>query len=333
MINQMQIPIEGESAAAEARREATALALTLGFDETAKGKVAIVVTEIATNIAKHAKRGQLLLRALERNGVAVIEVLGLDQGPGMANVGDCLRDGYSTAGSPGTGLGAMTRLADEFDIYSAEGKGTALVARLWSRQLPAVNRLNSLEIGVVCLAKPGEVACGDAWAIECYTNHCLIVVVDGLGHGSDAALASMEALKTLQRHSTAAPAELIEFAHGALRSTRGAAMAVARLGPDKEVRFAGIGNISGVILAPLSNRHMVSHNGIVGHEVRRIQEFFYPWSRDSLLLMHSDGIATHWNLDHYPGLINRHPSLIAGVLSRDFARGRDDLTVLVIKPQ
>jgi anti-sigma regulatory factor (Ser/Thr protein kinase) len=333
MNHQLHFQIRDTSGVAEARREVTDLARTIGFDPSEIGRVALVVTEAATNLVKHTPEGQLLARAFDRGGVAVIEVLALDHGPGIANVGESLRDGYSTAGSPGTGLGAIKRLSDEFDIYSAPGKGVALVAQLWSRRPPGGSRPAPLEIGVVCLPKPGEVVCGDDWAVEWRGGHCVILVADGLGHGADAAAAAMAAVNALRTHPQLAPAALIEFAHGALRSTRGAALAVADLDLAREVRYAGIGNIAGVALAPGGNRHMVSHSGIVGHEARKIQEFVYPWSQDSLLVMHSDGLATHWNLDQYSGLAGRSPSLIAGVLYRDFARGRDDVTVVVAKKQ
>jgi len=331
MNNQIHFHIRETSAVAEARREVTGMARTIGFNETEIGRVALVVTEAATNLVKHTPQGQLLARAFDRDSVAVIEVMALDQGPGIANVSESMRDGYSTSGSPGTGLGAIKRQADEFDIYSIPGKGSALVAQLWSRKPPSGNRPATLEIGVVCLPKPGEEACGDAWAVEWRDGHCVILVADGLGHGTDAAVAAMAAVNALRTRPQLAPAALIEFAHGALRSTRGAALAVADLDLSREVRYAGIGNITGVLHAPGSVRHLVSHSGIVGHEVRKIQEFVYPWSQDALLIMHSDGLATHWNLDQYPGLAGRHPSLIAGVLYRDFTRGHDDVTVIVAK--
>jgi anti-sigma regulatory factor (Ser/Thr protein kinase) len=331
MTDQVHLQVKEKSAVAEARREVTGLARTFGFSENDVGRVAIVVTEATTNLVKHTPQGQLLARAFDRGGVTVIELLALDQGPGIANVGESLRDGYSTAGSPGTGLGAIKRLSDEFDIYSAPGKGVALIARLWPRKPAGGIRPAPLEIGAVCLPKPGEVARGDAWAVEWRGGHCIILVVDGLGHGPDAAVAAMTAVNALRTHPQLSPAALIEFAHGALRSTRGAALAVADLDLAEEVRYAGIGNIAGVVRAPDGARHMVSHAGIVGHEVRKFQEFVYPWSQDSLLVMHSDGLATQWNLDQYPGLAGRHPSLIAGVLYRDFARGRDDVVVVVAK--
>lgn len=331
MINQVHLHIRDASGVAEARREVTGLAKAVGFDASGVGKVAIVVTEAATNLVKHTPQGQLLARAFDRHGVAVIEVLALDQGPGIANIGESLRDGYSTAGSPGTGLGAIKRLSDEFDIYSAPGKGVALLSQLLLRKPPSGTHAAPLEIGVVCLPMPGEEACGDDWAVEWRGGHCVILVADGLGHGPDAAVASRAAVDMLRTNPQLEPVSLIEFAHGALRSTRGAAMAVADIDLAREVRYAGVGNIAGVICAPGSTRHMASHAGIVGHEVRKIQEFVYPWTQDSLLVMHSDGLATHWNLNQYPGLAARHPSLIAGVLYRDFARGRDDVAVVVAK--
>jgi len=331
MNDQVRLHVREISAVAEARREVTGLARRVGFDASEIGRVALVVTEAATNLVKHTPQGQVLARAFDRDGVAAIEVLALDQGPGITNIGESLRDGYSTAGSPGTGLGAIKRLSDEFDIYSTTGKGSALFAQLWSRRPASGNRPAPLEIGAVCVAQPGEVACGDAWAVEWRGGHCVILVVDGLGHGADAAAASMAAVNALRTHPQLAPAAMIEFAHGALRGTRGAALAVADLDLVGEVRYAGVGNIAGVALAPGVARHMVSYSGIVGHEARKIQEFVYPWSQDTVLVMHSDGLSTHWNLDQYPGLASRHPSLIAGVLYRDFTRGRDDVAVVVAK--
>src|SRR5262245_45672747 len=190
MNDQVCFQIREMSAVAEARRGATGFARTIGFSESDIGRVAIVVTEAASNLVKHTPQGQLLARAFDRDGVAAIEVLALDQGPGIANIGESLRDGYSTAGSPGTGLGAIKRLSDEFDIYSAPGKGVALVAQLWSRRPPGGNRPAPLEIGAVCVPNPGDVVSGDAWAVEWRGGHCVILVADGLGHGPDAAVAA-----------------------------------------------------------------------------------------------------------------------------------------------
>jgi anti-sigma regulatory factor (Ser/Thr protein kinase) len=320
------------SQVAEARRLAVQLATQLGFNEKEAGKVAIVITEAATNLVKHATNGRLIVRALTGARGAGIEILALDQGPGITNIGNSLRDGYSTTGSPGTGLGAMMRLSTRFDIHSLPGKGTALLAQLW-RQGPkrSAGPSSSLEVGLVCLPKPGEIANGDGWGIEQQDHRCLIMLVDGLGHGPAAATAAQAATVTLSTHSRLSPAAMIEKAHAALQPTRGAALAIVEINSSESLKFSGIGNIAGTVLTLERDYHLASHNGIVGHQITRIQEFVYPWPAKALLVLHSDGLATRWDLKAYPGLLERHPSLIAGVLYRDFQRGYDDVTVLVVK--
>ena len=323
------LAIDDATAAGEARRAASALAGRLGFDETERGKVALVATEAATNLHKHARRGVIVLQGLEDGPRGGVDVLALDAGPGMTDVGRCLADGYSTAGSPGTGLGAMARLSASFEIYSLPGDGTAALARLWSSPGAA-----GPQFGAVSLPLAGEEACGDHWAIEQEGGRTLVLVVDGLGHGPQAAEAAREAVRSFGKTAALGPAEIIRAAHAALRSTRGAALAVARLDVERgEVRYAGVGNIAGVVLGAGEERttSMVSHNGTVGHTIRKVQEFTYPWSRGSLLIMHSDGLATHWQPGRYAGLAAAHPGLVAGVLYRDHARGRDDVTVVAVR--
>ena len=332
MTEPVALPILESSQAGEARRIAIALASRLGFNETERGKVGIVVTEVANNLVRHAVDGKLLLQPLTRNNIEGIEILALDKGPGMSNISQCLRDGFSTAGTPGTGLGAISRLSAFCDIYSVANVGTACLAQLWASPLPTSQPDSNLESGVVCLPKTGEEISGDAWAIDQDSGRSLVLVADGLGHGPQAALASREAVRIFRANLGRSPKEIVEAAHAALRSTRGAALAIAEVDVERlTVRFAGVGNISGAILSPLKSNSMVSYNGTVGHEVRKIQEFVYQWPKGGLLVMHSDGLGTQWRLDRYPGLVAKHPSLIAGVLYRDFNRGRDDVTVLVAR--
>ena len=328
----LRLPVEEGSQVGEARRQVARWTEMLGFDETCAGKVAIIVTEAAGNLAKHTTAGgELLVRAVARADVAGIEVLALDRGPGIRDVARALSDGYSTAGSPGTGLGAISRLADEFAIQSGPGMGTAVLARLWA-SAPPDHPLRSVDAGVTSVPKPGEEACGDSWAVDFRPGQGTLTVVDGLGHGPDAAEAARVAVDVFQENARAAPAEIVQRMHDAMRSTRGAAVAVAEINVELgSLRYAGIGNISGVVIAGKETRSLVSHPGTVGHQMRKVQEFTYPWSGDSLLVMHSDGVTQRWDLDRYPGLASRDPALIAGVLYRDFSRGRDDTTVLVAR--
>jgi anti-sigma regulatory factor (Ser/Thr protein kinase) len=331
LLEQVRIPVTEASQPAAARRAALAFARHTGMDEPAIGSLALVVTELATNLVKHANDGELLIRRLNDEGMEGVEVLSLDKGPGMANVGRSMSDGYSTAGSPGMGLGALQRTAGSFDLYSQPGTGTAAVARVFAdgrRPLPHAG-----SVGVVRQAKSGEPVCGDNWIVRWFTDGWVCAVADGLGHGviaNDAASAIIEAVRGAPSHFS--PVEIVEAAHRAAKPTRGAAFGVAVFDEAAGVvRYAGIGNIAAVVLNGAERRHLVSHNGIVGHEYRKVSEFSQPWRPESVFVLHSDGIGTHWDLIRYPGLLARDPGLIAGVLYRDFTRGRDDATVVVVK--
>jgi hypothetical protein len=128
------------------------------------------------------------------------------------------------------------------------------------------------------------------------------------------------------------PQIVLQHAHRALRTTRGAAIAVAQLSKEtSQIKFAGVGNISAHLLTGGERRQIMSHNGIVGNNMRNVQEFSFDWSQDSMLILHSDGLTAQWDLSQYPGLSHRHPSLIAAVLYRDYSRKRDDATVVVLQ--
>ncbi len=331
MRESVALTISEHSQVGEARRVALTLVSRLGFDETQRGKVGLVVTEIANNLVNHTNGGVILLRAIEQPSIISIEILSLNQGAGMQDVEACLEDGFSTAGTSGNGLGAVNRLSSLCEIYSIPNGGTALLAHLWAE--PVAARVSpAIAIGVVCLPKVGEEVSGDAWATDVNPQRGLLLVADGLGHGPAAASASSEAVRMFQTHHQRSPQAIIEAAHGALKSTRGAALAIAEINFEQQsIRFAGIGNIAASIFSFTEHRHLMSHNGTVGHELRKIQEFTYDWHPDGLLIMHSDGLSAQWRLDRYPGLSQKHPSLIAGVLYRDFKRERDDVTVLVAK--
>ncbi len=330
MQNPLSFIIEESSQVGQARRDATSFAAALGFDETRQGMLALILTEVANNLVRHASQGELFLRALEAGENVGIEITAIDKGPGIANVSQCMQDGYSTAGTAGNGMGAIARLSDSLEIYSKPLEGTVLVAALWAKPPPSDPASAPMEVGAINRPKPGQEICGDAWAVAYRPGRALFFLADGLGHGPDAALASQEAVRAFRKQADRRPKEIMEAVHTALHGTRGAAAALAEIDFRKQqVCFAGIGNIAGTIVALLQTQSMVSHNGIVGHQVRKVQEFVYPWTPQSLLILHSDGLSHRWQLERYAGLTVRHPALIAGVLYRDFQRINDDATVLV----
>ena len=327
----MQIDITDPSQVGDARRRTVAFAEDIGLDETRRGVIAVATTEMATNLVKHAGRGYLLIhRVFERDNFG-LRIISVDRGPGIADLAAALTDGHSTTGSMGTGLGSIKRLADTFEIYSASGSGLLVGAEFW-RSKRTNSTKESLRLGVVAEPMSGESASGDGWGVRSSPEHVTLMLVDGLGHGAMASEAAREAERIVSLAKDDSLISIISDAHDALKKTRGAALALARIYTSKNLlTFAGVGNISASVVTSAGRRSLTCHNGTVGQKVVRVQEFAYPWSNESLLILHSDGLTARWDLQHYPGLVSKDLSIIAAMLHRDFSRGRDDTTVLAAR--
>jgi len=312
----------------EVRRVVGRLAAASGFDQTTAGKASLIATELANNLVKYGRHtGEFLVQRIHADGGTGLELIAVDKGPGIADLSRSLVDGFSTSGTPGTGLGAVQRAADSFQVQTKVDKGSIFVARLWSK-----GPLSNGRWGAISVPIKGEQVCGDRWAAVEANGRLLFMLADGLGHGVGAAEASEVAVATLHERSNLRPGEILDFAHRAMRSTRGAAVAVAAIDLERGlVEYAGVGNISASIIANAGTRHMVSHNGTLGHEVRKIQEFSYPWEEEATLIMHSDGLGTRWGLNEYTGTDSRPASVLAALLYRDHARAHDDTSVIVLR--
>ncbi len=321
--------IRDASEVGEARRAAVGLARRKGLAQDAEARIAVVATELATNLLKHAGEGLVVINEFADADGSGIELLALDKGPGMADVARCLVDGFSSAGSPGTGLGAVARISDSHAIYSRPGIGTAVMARFLTAS--AVRSL-APEIGVVIDTYPGEGVCGDGWITENGVRGATLLLVDGSGHGVHAAHAAQIAAHAFLANTDKECVPLVEAIHRALTPTRGAALAVMRIDRGAQVvRFVGVGNIGAVLASGGEARRMASYNGTAGHVAPRIREFTYPFRGKPLVILHSDGLSGRWEIGDYPGLAASHPSLVAGMLFRHHRRGRDDATVVAMR--
>lgn len=325
----LAIAVGDVSHVSAARMAAQRMARDLEFDDTHAGRVALLATEAVTNMVRHGGGGTFVARPLACEGGLGVEMLAIDSGEGMRDFAHSSRDGVSTGTTPGTGLGAIGRLSDEFDVQTAEGRGTILRMVVWKTP-PAAAK--PYEVGAVLVPKSGETACGDAWAMERHGDGATFLLADGLGHGPDAARASAMAVDVLRQHPGYPAIRLLDLVHARLRPTRGAAVAVIRHDRHRgEATFAGVGNIAATIVEGETRRAMVSHNGIVGHNMHKSNEYSYPWPRGALLVAHSDGLETQWDLAASPGVARRHPSVIAAALFRKYTRKRDDVVVLVAR--
>ena len=332
---------------AKARRQAVKMAGALGFSEQALGQIAIVVSELAENLVAHQTvQGCILLSVVVEGARRGLQVVSEDRGPGIANVELALRDGQSERASLGIGLGAVKRLMDEFDISSKtqpthlafyknsrEGIGTVIVARKWlppASEAPSAHTAPEIRFGIMSRPKSGETVNGDQCFLH-YTDEAVTVaVIDGLGHGHDAHLASHAAYLVLLDEGHRPLDDILSCIHMRLRNTRGAALALARITHRAgTLDYVGVGNILTRVYQSPAPVHPVNRNGIVGSNLPVLRVYQYPWHPKNILIMSSDGISDKYNPEVYPDLLSKHPTVIADVLLRDYGRDHDDATVAV----
>ena len=327
--------VEDASAVAAARNAGLVLADRLQFPAARVGQLALAVTEAASNLHKHAQQGSLLLRVGRDGPAPGIELVTIDTGPGMPDVTGALRDGHSTAGTLGIGLGAIQRLADFTDLYSGPGHGTVLVARFRGAGPvpgPTPGPVPGPAPRWAGVTRPitGETECGDAYGAAGTAGAVTAVLCDGLGHGPLAAAAAAEGVAAVLDDPAGEPAALLERVHRRMSATRGGAVGVVRLSGGV-ARFAGLGNVAASVLMAGRRKSMVSVPGIAGHQARAIRQFDYEAPPGAAVILHSDGISSRWQAATLPGLETRDPLLVAAVLLAEAGIHRDDAGVLVLK--
>jgi hypothetical protein len=286
----------------------------------------LAVTEAASNLHKHARQGSMLLRITRARDTPGIEMVTIDAGPGLRDARASMRDGHSTSGTLGIGLGAIRRAADFCDLYSVPGHGTVLVARFWPEPRSDADSCAGL-------ARPieGETDCGDVFAVEESDGTLTGVLCDGLGHGPLAAIAANEAVHAVFDGPVGDPAAAVARAHSRMGHTRGGALAVVQV-TGRQVRFCGLGNVAAVILDSGSRKSMLSVPGIAGHQARAIRQFEYDAPPGAAIILHSDGLSSKWGPEALPGLNARDPLVAAAALLAEAGTRRDDASVLVLKP-
>ncbi|WP_320781625.1 ATP-binding SpoIIE family protein phosphatase [Streptomyces sp. CRN 30] len=341
-----EVPVHGPAHVRDVRVAAEAAAARAGLDGDRTADAALVATELATNLLEHAGGGRVLVDTVDSpltadGSPARVQVVAVDHGPGIRDVAAALRDGFSTTSSLGAGLGTCRRVADDFSLHSLPGHGTVVMARIGDGRDDRADADGPgfpVRAGGVNIPFAGAEHSGDAWAFVRSGDRVTLMLADGLGHGPDAARASSAAVEALRRSDRLPPAELLRRLDGALRGTRGAAVAVAQLDlAARLLRFAGVGNIGARLRTGDGWRSLPCRPGIVGaHRPAAALQRQVDWADDCLLVLHSDGLPGDWS----PGPAVHHPSLdpavIAAVIVRDASSParpvRDDIAVAVLSP-
>jgi anti-sigma regulatory factor (Ser/Thr protein kinase)/serine/threonine protein phosphatase PrpC len=340
------LKIEQEADTGICRRKAASLAKQMGFNDIEIGEISILISEMVSNVIKHGdKNGTLILcRISNEQQQKGLEAWCCDYGKGIGYQDKALMDGYTQTGTLGIGLGAIQRFSDEFEInpphygdfiksYFSENNTfkTCIRSRKWLKTKTIWKGSNKhIVAGAVSRAKPGEDFNGDAYLIlhlNEYTS--LIAVMDGLGHGREAFIASQlarEKLMLIQDHS---PGNCISYLHDTLKGTRGATVGIALIdSKNKKLSYSGIGNIEAGIFTNNKKINLMSYGGIVGHNMRTPRVFQYDFQKGDCLCMFSDGIIARWQNEE----INwkEHPQKIAEMILSQYSRINDDASILII---
>lgn len=335
VIGTRQILITHEIKASECARVARSFARDLGFGKARIGEGEIVAREISTNTARYALGGSVYIQATRSAKEAKLEFFAWDMGPGISNIALAMQDGHSSSDGLGHGLGAISRLSNTFAIDSQTGAGTRLYLQLLRERNESTatrTRQPELVATAASLPKLGEAQNGDNWAILNGDSSYKLLVVDGLGHGPNAAAASQAAIEIAVERRSEPCDVLMQRIHEGLAGTRGAVGAVLNIDlQTRRLEYAGVGNIRALYATPSHSQSLVSHNGTLGKQIRKVQKFEYDWEPGSQVLMHSDGLSQRWQADEYQRLAEKHPGLAIAALINNHQKTMDDCTVLVAK--
>jgi anti-sigma regulatory factor (Ser/Thr protein kinase) len=317
-----QIPIDHYSAVHLAATRAREAAVHCGLTGALPDKAAAVASELASNLDKHATDGIVYVQPLALD--PGLEIIAVDRGPGMERLERCLADGFTTTGTLGTGLGAVKRVASAFVVRTQVPGGTVAAARITAAdQAPPAPGA-----GAVCLPADGEQECGDGCAVFDTDAGRTAVVVDGLGHGVEAARAARGALRTFHGVCDQPLPEIMNAFHRALRHTRGAAVGLLRLRPGA-AEFCGVGNVRLCVLSrDAAQRRLDGRPGVVGWNLPTPQVRSTPMTPDQVVVLHSDGIEARWSHAPSPFLLRLPAELLPAALAHRYRRSRDDASAL-----
>lgn len=327
--------VEDRSYVAYIKREIHNRIAKTTFSQGQAGEIDIIVSEITSNMVKHAGRGQLLYRVRELpHSETIFEVISIDHGPGMSDTARMMKDGISTTGTLGEGLGAIKRLSTSFSLYSIPGWGTILYSLVATKKSSlSHDNVSDVEIRALCVNKPKEKVCGDGYAMRHNGTSTMIFFADGLGHGEKAKEAVDEARNFFFETKVSDPVDLLKEMHQKLRKTRGLVGTVAVCDLFKrEWRVCGIGNISTRVYTNIRHKNYMSYNGTVGMVIpTSMHTAVFPVEKNQHLIMCSDGLQSRWDLSKYPGVLKHDPMILAACFYKDFTRGNDDSSVLIAK--
>ena len=313
------------------KKDVHKIVLEAGFSQAKVSEIDIIVAELTSNLSKHASGGELLLHIGKKYDKKFVELICLDDGPGISDLGKVLLDGYSSTSTLGHGLGSIKRLSDEFDIYSLKDWGTIVLSRLYEEELPY--RRKQYDFNIINVPKSGEKLSGDGYYFTPLKNGFKILLADGLGHGPEAHKAVKEACIAFNLCTEEGPADTIRFLHNSIRKTRGMVATVVFYNTHQQQwTVAGVGNVALKWMNWNNNKNHVSYNGIIGHNIpNTLNEAVVSKEEFSQFIACSDGIRSKWDLSKFPSILRYDGTIIAAAIYKEFSRKTDDTSVMFCK--
>ncbi len=344
--NIISLPIDNDSDIGTCRRKGVALAIEMGFDKVKQGEIAILISELGTNVLKHGGgKGKIVISQLEDDQKRkAIEVWCCDIGDGIPDLQKALKDGFSKKKTLGIGLGTITRFSDEVEINpnsqsyfqqeyfsGSNGFDHCLRSVKWVPSIKKITINKNLLTGAVSRCHPGEQLNGDAYLVNNIDNNITIAaVIDGLGHGKEANMASEKAKEQILLKSNLPLDGLMKHVHNSIRGTRGAVLGLVRINTfTNKLQFSGIGNIESFIITGEGKKTLLSFGGIMGHNMRTPRVFDFDFLPGNTLCMYSDGITTRWRQEDIDW--TNSPQKNSEDIINNHSRPNDDATILIIR--
>jgi anti-sigma regulatory factor (Ser/Thr protein kinase) len=332
-LTHISLPVTDRSYLAGAKKEVHRLAVQAGLEQKKIAGIDIIVSELGSNLVKHASDGEILAGIVEDRQGKALELIGIDNGPGIADPEKMMQDGVSTTRTLGQGLGAIRRLADHFEMYSQKDWGTILLARVYSDKETPVKR-SPLVLRSLVVAKPGEMVSGDGtYGYLAADGSFRMLVADGLGHGVDANKAVREAVTVFRGLDIDSPVDILRELHASIRKTRGMVAAVVIVDPVRKIwKYCGIGNIATRFSGVHQAKSYLSYNGIVGHNIpNSLYDQEVSQQDYQQITLCSDGIRSKWQHSRLPDIGRQDLIVQAAALYKDFARRNDDMSIIIGK--